>query len=68
MLITAIRWCELDHKQRTAATVPGVTPVPQRATSEWFRVETPKWGDLEFARVTDREVRTHEGVEYTSGQ
>ena len=68
VLIAVTRGCGLDHKQRTAATVPGVTPVPRKATSEWLRVETPKWGDLEFVRVTDREVRTHKGVEYASGQ
>ena len=58
----------LDHKQCTAATVPGVTTVHQNASSVRLRVEMPKWGDPEFVKVTDREVRTHRRVEYASGQ
>jgi len=42
--------------------------VHQKASSLRLRVEMPKWGDSEFVKVTDREVRTHKGVEYAGGQ
>jgi hypothetical protein len=47
---------------------PGVTTVHQEASSVRLRVEMPKWGDSEFVKVTNREVRTHKGVEYAGGQ